>query len=93
MKNVSRVKPERSYFDRVHTWGRISCVVSLLFMLAMPLVISMKLAWPPLQELLKGLAGVLPLFWTVAVIETLSYGPIIGNGGRISRSSRATSRI
>jgi len=71
----------KSYFDKVHTWGRISCVVSLLFMLAIPLVISLKLAWPPLQELLKGLAGVLPLFWTVAVIETLSYGPIIGNGG------------
>ena len=71
----------KSYFDKVHTWGRVSCVVTLLFMLAIPLVISLKLAWPPLQELLKGLAGVLPLFWTVAVIETLSYGPIVGNGG------------
>ena len=73
---------KKSYFDKVHTWGRISCVVSLLFMLGVPLAITLKLdAWPPLSGLLKGLAGVLPLFWTTAVIETLSYGPIIGNGG------------
>jgi len=72
----------KTYFDKVHTWGRISCVVSLAAMLAVPLLISLKLdAWPPLQGLLKGLAGVIPLFWTTAVIETLSYGPIIGSGG------------
>ena len=72
----------KSYFDKVHTWGRVSCVVSLVFMLGIPLAITLHLdAWPPLSGLLKGLAGVLPIFWTVAVIETLSYGPIIGSGG------------
>ena len=73
---------EKSYFDKVHTWGRISCVLSLIFMLGIPLSITLHLdAWPPLDGLLKGLAGVLPLFWTVAIIESLSYGPIIGSGG------------
>jgi hypothetical protein len=73
---------EKSYFDKVHTWGRVSCVVSLVFMLGIPLAITLHLdAWPPLAGVLKGLAGVLPIFWTVAVIETLSYGPIIGSGG------------
>jgi len=72
----------KTYFDQVHTWGRISCVVSLAFMLGVPLAITLRLdAWPPLSGLLKGLAGVLPLFWATAVIETLSYGPILGNGG------------
>ena len=72
----------KSYFDKVHTWGRVSCVVSLVFMLGIPLAITLRLdAWPPLAGLLKGLAGVLPSFWTVAVIETLSYGPVIGSGG------------
>lgn len=71
-----------TYFDKVHTWGRISCATSLVFMLCIPLAITLHLdAWPPLQGLLKGLAGVLPIFWTVAVVETLSYGPIIGSGG------------
>ena len=71
----------RSYFDTVHTWGRISCVVSLLFMLAIPLAITLRLdAWPPLMNVLKVLPGVLPLFWTVSVIESLSYGPILGSG-------------
>jgi len=73
---------QKSYIDKVHTWGRISCIASLLFMLAIPLAITLHLdAWPPLQGLLKGLAGVLPLFWTTAVIESLSYGPILGSGG------------
>jgi len=57
-------------------------VVSLLFLLAIPLAITMHLdAWPPLGQLLKVLAAVLPLFWTVSVIESLSYGPILGSGG------------
>ena len=73
---------EKTYFDKVHTWGRISCVASLVFMLGIPLAITLRLdAWPPMMGLLKGLAGVIPLFWTVAVIESLSYGPIIGSGG------------
>jgi len=80
MKQASSVN--KTYFDKVHTWGRVSCVASLLVMLAMPLAITLRLdAWPALSGLLKGLAGVVPLFWTVAVIETLSYGPIIGSGG------------
>jgi len=73
---------EKTYFDKVHTWGRSSCVLSLIFMLGIPLSITLHLdAWPPLDGLLKGLAGVLPMFWTVAIIESLSYGPIIGSGG------------
>ncbi|MCL2107349.1 MAG: hypothetical protein FWH26_09895 [Oscillospiraceae bacterium] len=72
---------ERSYFDKVHTWGRISCVLTLLMLLGVPLAITLHLnAWPPLPGLLKGLAAVLPMFWSVAVIETLSYAPIIGSG-------------
>ena len=73
---------QKSYFDTVHTWGRLSCVVSLLFMLCIPLAITLHLdAWPPLADLLRVLAAVLPLFWTVSVIESLSYGPILGSGG------------
>ena len=73
---------QKTYTDKVHTWGRVSCVVSLLVMLAVPLAITLHLeTWPPLVSLLKVLAAVLPLFWTVAVIESLSYGPILGSGG------------
>jgi len=73
---------EKTYFDKVHTWGRISCVASLFVILAMPLAISLHLkVWPPMAELLAGFAAVLPMFYAVAVIETVSYGPIIGSGG------------
>jgi hypothetical protein len=70
------------YFDSIHLWGRVSCIATLSVMLAIPLAITLHLdAWPPVASLLRVLAAVLPLFWTVAVIESLSYGPILGSGG------------
>jgi hypothetical protein len=73
---------KKSYFDLVHRWGRAWCLAALLFMLCIPLSICVYFnAWPPLQGLLKGLLAVLPMYWAVAVIETVSYGPLMGSGG------------
>ncbi|HBR08717.1 MAG TPA: hypothetical protein DD735_07470, partial [Clostridiales bacterium] len=38
-------------------------------------------AWPPLAWILKGLLGVVPIYWTIAVIEVLTYVPMLGTGG------------
>jgi len=79
---MKKTEQEKTYFDSVHTWGRISCVVSLLFLLGIPLAISLHLeVWPPLADLLRILAAVLPLFYAVSVVEAFSYGPILGSGG------------
>lgn len=70
------------YEERVHTWGRLSMAIGLIFMLSLPLAISLRYgAWPSAGPLLKGLLGVAPIFWTVGVIEAFTFGPMLGSGG------------
>ncbi|MDR2525483.1 MAG: hypothetical protein LBC83_04725 [Oscillospiraceae bacterium] len=72
---------KKTYFTLVHRWGRAWCLASLLFMLCIPLSVSVYFnAWPPLQGLMKGLLAVIPLYWATAVIEVVSYAPLMGSG-------------
>ena len=55
--------------------------VSLL-LLAVPTTICVVYdAWPPITDLLRGLLGVAPIYWTVGTIEVLTYVPMLGTGG------------
>jgi len=38
-------------------------------------------AWPDGLLLLQGLAGVVPIYWTVGVIEAFTFSPMLGSGG------------
>ena len=70
------------YENSVHLYGRIWMGSALLFMLAIPAVICVHYdAWPSLTNVLKGLLGVAPMFWTVGVIEVLTFAPMLGTGG------------
>lgn len=72
----------KSYFDKVHTWGRISCITTICVLFLVPVVFCIHYnAWPPLQGVLKGLAAVMPLYWATAVAEVISYAPLLGAGG------------
>ncbi len=72
----------KTYFDKVHTWGRISCVTTLCVLFLVPILFCLHYnAWPPLQGVLKGLAAVVPLYWATAVAEVISYAPLLGAGG------------
>ena len=72
----------KSYFDKVHTWGRISCITTICVLFLVPIVFYIHYnAWPPLQGVLKGLAAVMPLYWATAVAEVISYAPLLGAGG------------
>ena len=71
----------KSYMDKVHTWGKISCVVSLVFFLCIPLAISLHLnVWPSLSVVGKGLASLL-IFFVTGVVEVVAYSPMLGAGG------------
>ncbi len=73
---------EKTYIDKVHTWGKISSITTLAFLLAIPLAICIHLnAFPKFTDVLKGLLSVIPMFWTTAVIEVMTYGPLLGAGG------------
>ncbi|MBQ6564274.1 MAG: hypothetical protein K6A68_13330 [Clostridiales bacterium] len=76
------MKNERSYHDATHFYGRIWTASAILMFLMVPLAISLHYnAWAPIHGVVKGLLGVAPVFWTVGVIEVLTYAPMLGTGG------------
>ncbi len=73
---------KRSYIDSVHFWGRISCIMGIGVLISVPLAISLFYnVWPPISTIAKACASIVPLYWTTAVIEVISYIPMLGVGG------------
>ncbi len=71
----------KTYMDKVHTWGRIWCIASLIFFLCIPLAISLHLGvWPRAEILGKGLASI-AFFFATGIIEVVAYSPMLGAGG------------
>lgn len=72
----------RTYRDQMHFVGRIWILSALVLLCAVPVAICVRYdAWPPLQNVLLGLLGVAPVFWTVTLIEFFTYVPMLGTGG------------
>ena len=75
MKNVN-------YEDSIHVYGRIWMLSAFLLMLMVPVSACVYYnAWPQASAVLKGLLGVAPIFGTVAVIEIITFTPMLGSGG------------
>ena len=76
------MKQEISYRDSVHKLGRVWILSALAMLLAVPAAICIYYsAWPPIGGVLKGLLSIIPIFWTVGVIEVFTYVPMLGTGG------------
>ena len=76
------MKQELSYRDSVHKMGRVWILSALALLLAVPAAICLYYnAWPPIGGVLKGLLSIVPIFWTVGVIEVFTYVPMLGTGG------------
>ena len=72
----------RSYQDSVHLYGRVWTATAIFLLLMVPTSICVRYnAWPEAQYVLKGLLGVAPIYWTVGIIEVLTYAPMLGKGG------------
>ena len=72
----------KTYFDRVHLWGRISTISALCVLLMFPVAICLYLdVFPPISGILQGLLKLIPTYWTVAVVEVIVYTPMLGAGG------------
>ncbi len=70
------------YRNSVHRVGRIWMSLGLLLLFLIPTSICIRYnAWPAMTDVLRGLVGVVPIFWTVATIEVLTYVPMLGTGG------------
>lgn len=77
MKNNSR-----SYEEKTHIYGRIWILFALAMIFSFPTAACIYYdAWPGLKPVFQGLLGVAPIFWTVGLIEVLTFVPMLGTAG------------
>ena len=70
------------YYESVHRAGRIWTLGALGVLLGVPVAICLRFnAWPEMDAVFKALVKVLPIYWGTAVIEVLTYTPMLGAGG------------
>ena len=70
------------YINKTHTYGRIWIVITLLVFLSIPALICYHLGVSPkLGMIAKGLASFAFVFFPSAVLEVLTYSPLLGTGG------------
>lgn len=73
---------QKNYFDKVHRWGILWNIGALLMLLAIPVAISVYFnAWPEMGTLWSVLSKLMLLYWVTAVIEVITYVPMLGAGG------------
>ena len=70
------------YMKKIHIYGKIWIWTAAIIVTLVPVAICVYFnAWPPYTAVLKGLLGVAPIYWTVGVIEVITYTPMLGTGG------------
>ncbi|MBQ6265211.1 MAG: hypothetical protein IJK60_07165 [Clostridia bacterium] len=70
------------YFEKIHLWGTVWNYAALAMMYFVPLALSVFYgAWPSLGIIGKTLVTLIPLYWTTAIIEVVTYVPMLGAGG------------
>lgn len=71
-----------SYENKTHLYGKIWIFTALIVVFSFPIATSIYYdAWPGWTPVLKGLLGVAPIFWTVGLIEVLTFVPMLGTAG------------
>lgn len=69
------------YNEKTHLYGRFWVITALFAFIMIPLAISIHLnAFPSVSVILKGLAPIAVLFYPTAVIEVMTYTPLLGTG-------------
>lgn len=72
----------RDYMRDTDRYGKIWIWTAVVVVMAVPAAICLYYdAWPEATAVLKGLLGVAPIYWTVGVIEVITYTPMLGTGG------------
>lgn len=74
---------ELSTYDKtIHRNGRIWMVLALIVTESVPLLISVHYhAWPPFTTFLAGFLPTIMIFWPIALVEVLTFTPMLGSGG------------
>ncbi|MGP1587628.1 MAG: hypothetical protein ACTTHG_04730 [Treponemataceae bacterium] len=72
----------KEYLSSTHKAGQIWIWTSACVILFVPVAICLYYnAWPSITAVLKGLLGVAPIYWTVGIIEIITFTPMLGTGG------------
>ena len=72
----------RDYMKDTDRYGKIWIWTAVVVIMAVPAAICLYYnAWPAGTAVLKGLLGVAPIYWTVGVIEVITYTPMLGTAG------------
>lgn len=70
------------YMKKTDRYGKLWIWTAVVVIMMVPVAICLYYnAWPAATAVLKGLLGVAPIFWTVGVIEVITYTPMLGTGG------------
>lgn len=70
------------FLKKTDVVGKIWIWTAACIILFVPVLICIYYnAWPSLTAVLKGLLGVAPIYWTVGLIEVITYTPMLGIGG------------
>lgn len=76
------MKKKLSYMDSVHRDGRIWNLSMMLMLFMYPIAVGVIYnALPDWRGFALGLVATAPMYWAVAVVEVLTYVPILGAGG------------
>lgn len=76
------MKNNKTYMDKVYSWGNKWNVFMMIILLAFPFLISIIFkAIPDWNGLIKGLVATAPMYWAVGVVEVITYIPMLGAGG------------
>ena len=79
---MAKVKKQRDYVDSVHIWGRVWSIGALLVLFSLPVAISVYYnAWPEANLVFNALLKLVPLYWATAIIEVITFTPMLGAGG------------
>lgn len=72
---------KKTYMDKVHTWGRIWCIIALVFFLCIPVAMGFHYGVTPRADVVgKGLASI-AFFFVTGIVEVVAYSPLLGAGG------------
>ncbi len=70
-----------AFTKKTHVFGRFWMITALFGIIMIPVAISSHLdAWPQASTILEGLAPMALLFYPSAVIEVITYTPMLGAG-------------
>ena len=70
------------YMKKTDWYGKLWIWTGTVFILCVPIAACVYYnAWPEMTAVLKGLLGVAPIYWTLGLIEVITYTPMLGTGG------------